>query len=170
MLFFVSVVERRAQMTTGLRHFLVHALCANGSQHSGSSLSLASTKVCSSMDEGDGPGSEAELMEDCPQVPASIAERYKVGRMIGDGNFAVVRECVERSTGREYALKIINKSKCRGKEHMIQNEVSILRRVKHPNIVLLIEEMDTYSELYMVMELVKVKHPTFMTVKTIVLV
>ncbi len=115
-----------------------------GSQHSGSSLSLASTKVCSSMDEGDGPGSEgeepcetmtkvyncliifiwmlhpksfllAELMEDCPQVPASIAERYKVGRMIGDGNFAVVRECVERSTGREYALKIINKSKCRGK-------------------------------------------------------
>ncbi|XP_052471816.1 serine/threonine-protein kinase DCLK1b isoform X3 [Carassius gibelio] len=126
-----------------------------GSQHSGSSLSLASTKVCSSMDEGDGPASEAELIEDCPQVPASIAERYKVGRMIGDGNFAVVRECVERSTGRAYALKIINKSKCRGKEHMIQNEVSILRRVKHPNIVLLIEEMDTYSELYLVMELVK---------------
>ncbi|XP_070292098.1 serine/threonine-protein kinase DCLK1-like [Salvelinus sp. IW2-2015] len=40
-------------------------------------------------------------------------------------------------------------------EHMIQNEVAILRRVKHPNIVLLIEEMDTYSELYLVMELVK---------------
>ncbi|KAF7700334.1 hypothetical protein HF521_003292 [Silurus meridionalis] len=125
------------------------------SQHSGSSLSLASTKVCSSMDEGDGPVSEAEMMEEGPQVPASITERYKVGRMIGDGNFAVVRECVERSTGRAYALKIINKGKCRGKEHMIQNEVSILRRVKHPNIVLLIEEMDTYSELYLVMELVK---------------
>uniref|UniRef100_A0AAY4EYM3 Serine/threonine-protein kinase DCLK1 n=1 Tax=Denticeps clupeoides TaxID=299321 RepID=A0AAY4EYM3_9TELE len=96
-----------------------------------------------------------ELVDESPQVPAAIAERYKVGRTIGDGNFAVVRECVERSTGREYALKIINKSKCRGKEHMIQNEVSILRRVKHPNIVLLIEEMDTYSELYLVMELVK---------------
>lgn len=39
---------------------------------------------------------------------------------------------------------------------MIQNEVAILRRVKHPNIVLLIEEVDTYSELYLVMELVKV--------------
>ncbi|XP_036380862.1 serine/threonine-protein kinase DCLK1a isoform X1 [Megalops cyprinoides] len=125
------------------------------SQHNGSSLSLASTKVCSSIEEGDGAGSEAEVMEEYPQVPATIAERYKVGRTIGDGNFAVVRECVERSTGREYALKIINKGKCRGKEHMIQNEVSILRRVKHPNIVLLIEEMDTYSELYLVMELVK---------------
>lgn len=43
-----------------------------------------------------------------------------------------------------------------GQEHMIQNEVSILRRVKHPNIVLLIEEMDVPTELYLVMELVKV--------------
>uniref|UniRef100_A0A4W4F405 Serine/threonine-protein kinase DCLK2 n=1 Tax=Electrophorus electricus TaxID=8005 RepID=A0A4W4F405_ELEEL len=82
-------------------------------------------------------------------------DQYKVGRTIGDGNFAVVRECVERSSSREYALKVINKAKCRGKEHMIQNEVSILRKVKHPNIVLLIEEMDTLHELYLVMELVK---------------
>uniref|UniRef100_A0A3B3HHF2 Serine/threonine-protein kinase DCLK2 n=1 Tax=Oryzias latipes TaxID=8090 RepID=A0A3B3HHF2_ORYLA len=88
-------------------------------------------------------------------VPASIAERYKVGRTLGDGNFAVVRECVERSTGREYALKIISKEKCKGKEHMIQSEVAILRRVKHPNIVLLVEEIDSPSELYLVMELVK---------------
>ncbi|XP_072433311.1 serine/threonine-protein kinase DCLK1a isoform X3 [Chiloscyllium punctatum] len=124
------------------------------SQHGGSSTSLASTKVCSSMDENEGPGCE-EVVEETFQVPASIAERYKVGRTIGDGNFAIVKECIERSTSREYALKIINKSKCRGKEHMIQNEVSILRRVKHPNIVLLIEEMDTPSELYLVMELVK---------------
>ncbi|KAM6179057.1 serine/threonine-protein kinase DCLK1 isoform 2-T2 [Rhynchocyon petersi] len=124
-----------------------------GSQHGGSSTSLASTKVCSSMDENDGPGEEA--LEEGFQIPATIAERYKVGRTIGDGNFAVVKECVERSTAREYALKIIKKSKCRGKEHMIQNEVSILRRVKHPNIVLLIEEMDVPTELYLVMELVK---------------
>uniref|UniRef100_A0A8C5KQP8 Serine/threonine-protein kinase DCLK1 n=1 Tax=Jaculus jaculus TaxID=51337 RepID=A0A8C5KQP8_JACJA len=123
------------------------------SQHGGSSTSLASTKVCSSMDENEGPGEE--VSEEGFQIPATIAERYKVGRTIGDGNFAVVKECVERSTAREYALKIIKKSKCRGKEHMIQNEVSILRRVKHPNIVLLIEEMDVPTELYLVMELVK---------------
>ncbi|CAO2613124.1 serine/threonine-protein kinase DCLK1 isoform X3 [Chionomys nivalis] len=123
------------------------------SQHGGSSTSLSSTKVCSSMDENDGPGEEES--EEGFQIPATITERYKVGRTIGDGNFAVVKECVERSTAREYALKIIKKSKCRGKEHMIQNEVSILRRVKHPNIVLLIEEMDVPTELYLVMELVK---------------
>lgn len=56
-----------------------------------------------------------EPVEECSPVPTSIADRYKVGRILGDGNFAVVRECVERSTGREYALKIISKDKCKGK-------------------------------------------------------
>ncbi|KAJ6668730.1 hypothetical protein lerEdw1_012213 [Lerista edwardsae] len=86
---------------------------------------------------------------------STILEKYKVGKVIGDGNFAVVKECIERSTGKEFALKIIDKGKCCGKEHLIENEVSILRRVKHPNIIMLIEEMDTATELYLVMELVK---------------
>ncbi|XP_055004904.1 serine/threonine-protein kinase DCLK1a isoform X2 [Boleophthalmus pectinirostris] len=120
--------------------------------HEGSSSSLSSAKVSSPEEERNGTTPE---VDEVPAVPSYISDRYRVGRMLGDGNFAVVRECVELSTGREYALKIINKSKCRGKEHMIQNEVAILRRVKHPNIVLLIEEVDTYSELYLVMELVK---------------
>ncbi|XP_070712587.1 serine/threonine-protein kinase DCLK2 [Pempheris klunzingeri] len=89
-------------------------------------------------------------------LPAStILEKYKVGKVIGDGNFAVVKECVERSTGKEFALKIIDKAKCSGKEHLIENEVAVLRKVKHPNIIMLIEEVDTSSELYLVMELVK---------------
>ncbi|XP_042324671.1 serine/threonine-protein kinase DCLK2 isoform X6 [Sceloporus undulatus] len=86
---------------------------------------------------------------------STILEKYKVGKVIGDGNFAVVKECIERSTGKEFALKIIDKGKCCGKEHLIENEVSILRRVKHPNIIMLIEEMDTATELCLVMELVK---------------
>uniref|UniRef100_A0A3Q3II87 Serine/threonine-protein kinase DCLK2 n=1 Tax=Monopterus albus TaxID=43700 RepID=A0A3Q3II87_MONAL len=89
-------------------------------------------------------------------LPASaILEKYKVGKVIGDGNFAVVKECVEKSTGKEFALKIIDKAKCSGKEHLIENEVAVLRKVKHPNIVMLVEEVDTSSELYLVMELVK---------------
>ncbi|XP_064191401.1 serine/threonine-protein kinase DCLK2-like isoform X4 [Anguilla rostrata] len=84
-----------------------------------------------------------------------ILDKYRVGKVLGDGNFAVVKECVERSTGKEFALKIIDKAKCSGKEHLIENEVAVLRRVKHPNIIMLIEEVDTPTELYLVMELVK---------------
>lgn len=35
--------------------------------------------------------------------------------------------------------------------------MSILRRVKHPNIIMLVEEMETATELFLVMELVKVR-------------
>ncbi|XP_067592806.1 serine/threonine-protein kinase DCLK2 isoform X3 [Pseudorca crassidens] len=84
-----------------------------------------------------------------------LLEKYKIGKVIGDGNFAVVKECMDRSTGKEFALKIIDKAKCCGKEHLIENEVSILRRVKHPNIIMLVEEMETATELFLVMELVK---------------
>jgi len=41
-------------------------------------------------------------------------------------------------------------------EHLIENEVAVLRKVKHSNIIMLIEEVDTPSELCLVMELVKV--------------
>lgn len=42
-------------------------------------------------------------------------------------------------------------------EHLIENEVAVLRKVKHPNIIMLLEEVDTSSELYLVMELIKVR-------------
>ncbi|XP_049761165.1 serine/threonine-protein kinase DCLK2 isoform X2 [Elephas maximus indicus] len=86
---------------------------------------------------------------------STLLEKYRIGKVIGDGNFAVVKECMDRSTGKEFALKIIDKAKCCGKEHLIENEVSILRRVKHPNIIMLVEEMETATELFLVMELVK---------------
>lgn len=43
-----------------------------------------------------------------------------------------------------------------GKEAMIQNEVSILKKVKHPNIVELYEDFHYSHELCLVMELVSV--------------
>ena len=69
-------------------------------------------------------------------------------------------ECVTlfcRQSKQTYALKVINKEKCRGKEHMIENEVNILRRIKHENIIQLIEDFDVDSEFYLVMELVQVR-------------
>ena len=43
-------------------------------------------------------------------------------------------------------------------EHMIENEILILRQVKHEHIVELIEEFETPKEILLVMELVPVKH------------
>jgi len=39
---------------------------------------------------------------------------------------------------------------------MIENEILILRKISHPNIVKLHEEFETPKEIYLVMELVPV--------------
>lgn len=44
--------------------------------------------------------------------------------------------------------------------------MSILRRVKHPNIIMLVEEMETATELFLVMELVKVRMGGLVGVKS----
>ncbi|XP_041841121.1 serine/threonine-protein kinase DCLK2-like [Melanotaenia boesemani] len=98
---------------------------------------------------------EAEVNGNRSVSSSIINDKYKVGKVIGDGNFAVVKECVERSTGQEYALKIIDKARCCGKEHLIENEVAVLRRVRHPSIIQLIEVDETPTQLFLVMELVK---------------
>jgi len=85
----------------------------------------------------------------------TIEARYEIGKIIGDGNFAVVRESRLRNTESEYAMKIIDKSKLKGKEDMIENEIAIMKNCHHPNIVRLIEEFETSSEIYLVLEYVK---------------
>lgn len=88
--------------------------------------------------------------------PKEVTQQYEIGQIIGDGNFAVVHQCSHKATKAQFALKIINKSKCKGKEAMIASEVAILRKVKHKNIIQLIDDFDYTNELYLVMELVKV--------------
>ena len=50
-------------------------------------------------------------------------------------------------------MKIIDKSKWKGEHQIIENEVEILRKVNHPNIIQLLDEYDDANELYLVMEL-----------------
>ena len=66
------------------------------------------------------------------------------------GNFAVVHKCVSKRSRQAYALKVIDKSKCAGKEHMIESEIAILNLVSHSNIIELIEVFDVPEEKYLV--------------------
>uniref|UniRef100_S4RPE7 non-specific serine/threonine protein kinase n=1 Tax=Petromyzon marinus TaxID=7757 RepID=S4RPE7_PETMA len=139
------------------------------SLHFGSHSSLASPRGTEPDDSLNGPSPEGSVLYNLHPLqiwamktvegkfhpPSAITAKYKIGKVIGDGNFAVVRECIERMMIASYMLNIIQRHPPRPQEHMIESEVSILRRVKHPNIILLVEEVDTPSELYMVMELVK---------------
>jgi calcium/calmodulin-dependent protein kinase I len=64
-----------------------------------------------------------------------------------------VRLAVNKITGENKAVKIIDKDKCKGKEGMIDTEVRILQRMDHPNIVKLYEKHQFDNKIYLVMEL-----------------
>ena len=85
----------------------------------------------------------------------TVEDVYDMGKKIGDGNFADVRECIDKITKKEFALKIVDKAKVRGKEQMIRDEIEIMRRCKHPNIVRMYEDYDSIRHIYLVMELIK---------------
>jgi len=78
------------------------------------------------------------------------------GNVLGEGRFAVIWNGKHRTTGKEHALKIINRAKVFGREDIIENELKIMRSVNHPNIIKLIEDFETDNEIILVMELLQV--------------
>ncbi|KAI9091839.1 kinase-like domain-containing protein [Phlyctochytrium arcticum] len=83
-----------------------------------------------------------------------LFRKFDLGSTLGTGAFSEVRQGVERATGKKYAVKIIDKSKCKGKEGMIDTEVKILQRVRHEHIVQLYEMYENDTKICLVMELV----------------
>lgn len=96
-----------------------------------------------------------DLPLDVSDVTLEDIERcYDIGRVVGDGNFAIVRECRHRDNGQTLAVKIVERSKLIGREHMMQNELSLLGSLRHPRVVRLFAHHHTQTHSYLMMELV----------------
>ncbi|KAJ3026123.1 UNVERIFIED_CONTAM: ribosomal 40S subunit protein S1B [Siphonaria sp. JEL0065] len=83
-----------------------------------------------------------------------LLSKYDFAETLGTGAFSEVKVAIEKATGNRYAIKIIDKARCRGKEGMIDTEISILLRVRHENIVQLYEMFSVDNKIYLVMEIV----------------
>ncbi|XP_068665585.1 CBL-interacting serine/threonine-protein kinase 12-like [Aristolochia californica] len=83
--------------------------------------------------------------------------RFELGKLLGHGTFAKVYHARNVKSGDSVAIKVLDKEKILkgGLMAHIKREISILRRVRHPNIVRLFEVMATKSKIYFVMEFVK---------------
>lgn len=84
-------------------------------------------------------------------------KRYELGRLLGQGTFAKVYFARDLRSGQSVAIKVIDKEKILkvGLIDQIKREISIMRLVKHPNIVQLYEVMATKTKIYFVMEYAK---------------
>ncbi|XP_012723587.2 MAP/microtubule affinity-regulating kinase 4 isoform X5 [Fundulus heteroclitus] len=78
---------------------------------------------------------------------------YRLLKTIGKGNFAKVKLGRHILTGREVAIKIIDKTQLNPTSlQKLFREVRIMKGLNHPNIVKLFEVLETDRTLYLVME------------------
>lgn len=97
-----------------------------------------------SYDDGEDP----DFMEFC--------KKYEYGKYLGEGAYAAVRVVTEKATGQQYAMKIINKvgQKTSSKRIDAQfDEVKVLSRLFHQNIVNTKDIYITNYKTYIVMDL-----------------
>ncbi|XP_056630302.1 MAP/microtubule affinity-regulating kinase 3-like isoform X18 [Diorhabda sublineata] len=79
--------------------------------------------------------------------------KYKLLKTIGKGNFAKVKLAKHVPTGKEVAIKIIDKTQLTpGSLQKLFREVRIMKMLDHPNIVKLFQVIETEKTLYLVME------------------
>lgn len=78
---------------------------------------------------------------------------FSIGKAIGKGTFASVREAIHLPTNQKVAIKILHKKMIvdtRDKMN-VSREISIVKKLRHPNIVQLLQLIETNSKIYFVM-------------------
>ncbi|TXG61246.1 hypothetical protein EZV62_012609 [Acer yangbiense] len=82
--------------------------------------------------------------------------KYEVGRTIGEGTFAKVKFAQNRETGESVAMKVMAKTTVLKHKMVdqIKREISIMKIVRHPNIVRLHEVLASRTKIYIIIEFV----------------
>ncbi|XP_029107621.1 calcium/calmodulin-dependent protein kinase type 1D [Scleropages formosus] len=83
-----------------------------------------------------------------------INKMFEFKEVLGTGAFSEVVLAQEKATGRMFAVKCIPKKALKGKESSIENEIAVLRKIKHENIVALEDIYESPNHLYLIMQLV----------------
>ncbi|XP_009646646.1 calcium/calmodulin-dependent protein kinase type 1 [Egretta garzetta] len=83
-----------------------------------------------------------------------IRRIYDFREVLGTGAFSEVVLAEEKATRKLVAIKCIVKKALEGKETSIENEIAVLHKIKHPNIVALDDIYESSTHLYLIMQLV----------------
>lgn len=76
---------------------------------------------------------------------------YEILETLGRGAYSVVKKVIHTPTGSIFVAKIIPKTN-RSVENNVRHEISILHRLKHRNIVQLVEILESSSNYYIILE------------------
>ena len=82
-----------------------------------------------------------------------ILKDYTFIKDIGEGNFGKVKLSIMNSTKEKYAIKILDKEKLKSQTKSTKyNEIQIISRLKHPNIIYVEKILEDEKNYYIIME------------------
>ena len=81
--------------------------------------------------------------------------KYTLGKTLGKGAYATVKLVTDKETKIDYAMKIYKKSEIKDKvrKNCVNNEIDILKKIEHKNIIKLIEVIDLKDYILIIEEL-----------------
>lgn len=82
--------------------------------------------------------------------------KYEIGRTLGEGTFGKVKYARDTTTGLSVAVKILDKESIQQQNMgaQIKKEISIMKMVKHPHVVNLLEVLASRSKIFIVLEFI----------------
>ncbi|PSS17329.1 CBL-interacting serine/threonine-protein kinase [Actinidia chinensis var. chinensis] len=82
--------------------------------------------------------------------------KYEVGRTIGEGTFAKVKFAQNTETGESVAMKVLDRTTILKHKMVdqIKREISIMKLVRHPNVVRLHEVLASRTKIYIILEFI----------------
>ncbi|ORX51995.1 Pkinase-domain-containing protein [Hesseltinella vesiculosa] len=94
------------------------------------------------------------------QKPRKCIGDYYVGKTLGKGASGRVKLGIHKHTGEQVAIKIISKAHLAANpaiEKAVRREIAIMKLIRHPNIMSLVDVIDdpSSSELYLILEYVQ---------------
>jgi calcium/calmodulin-dependent protein kinase I len=99
--------------------------------------------------------SDMEIKLDDSEIPRTLEANYDLGRVLGEGAFAIVKEGISKVDGTRVAAKIFTRSKMNEKlEKAIRYEADLLRGLNHPNIVRFHDFYEEKEHFYVVTEII----------------
>ncbi|RVW94143.1 CBL-interacting serine/threonine-protein kinase 6 [Vitis vinifera] len=99
----------------------------------------------------------AKISQDKFDYSSLLHGKYELGRLLGHGTFAKVYHARNLRNGESVAMKVVAKDKVIkvGMMEQMKREISVMKKVSHPNIVQLHEVMASKSKIYLAMEYVR---------------
>ena len=103
------------------------------------------------------PDSSTSRTENPLAGVTALLERYgyQLGDILGKGSYAIVRKAYSRRHKKYVAVKIICKKKAPEDflSKFLPREIKVLKRLRHPHVVTLIEVIETNTRMYIITNL-----------------